>query len=668
SFRLLKGNPENALTERYSIVLTEGMVDKYFENEEPMGKLILIAGTRTAMTVTGVMENIPQNSHMQFDFIIPIENMDYWWSEDFKDWGRMRFNAYVQLLDNVSGEEFSDKISDIVKQHHPETGITRTWLQPLRDVHFNPVLSQDIENFGKSNIIYIYALSILAAILLLIACINYMNLSTARSVYRSKEIGVRKVTGAYRSDIIKQVFTESIISSGIAVLFSLILLYFSLPLFSEISGKQFSFGSLDKLYILFILIGIGTTSCLLSGSYPAFVLSAHKPLAILKKAVNKEDFRDVNLRKILVITQFSFSLIFIIGTFVIYDQLDFIRNKDLGYNKDHIIYFRGPRGDFESRPDVIKNELLQNPNVLSVTYAYPPRSLSWYTTDVSWEGKDPLNDYLMNVQPGDYDFLNTFDIELVEGRYFSKDFPGDESNYLLSETAVRVLGIESPVGKRFTYRGELQSENPEGKIIGVVKDYHLGSLHNELKPILIKYNSPFPYICAKLSPDNISETIGFFENKWKEFGEDRPFSYTFLDETISDFYRNERKIGQVFKYFTVIAVFIAFIGLFGLTIFMTEQRTKEIGVRKVLGATVKEIVLLLSRDFLKLIIISALIACPIGWILMNRWLQDFAYRVDIGLGIFVFSFMLSLIIMFVTVSYQTIKAALTNPVESLRYE
>ncbi len=668
SFKFLEGDPKTALNERYSIIITEDMAKKYFDDEKSLGKQLILTGTRTAMTVKGVIENIPKNSHLQFDFLIPIENMDYWWSEDFNNWERMRFNAYVQLIENTEGAEFSQKISDIVKRHYPETAITRTYLQRLKDVHFDSEFSQDEENFGKGNKTYVLALSALAVILILIACINYINLSTARSIYRSKEIGIRKTTGANRSDIIKQILVESTLLSFLTIVVSGVLIFLFLPIFSEISGKEFSYGYIETLMFLPILVGTGAAVCLLSSTYLAVIQSANGPIQALNKYINKQNSGENSLRRVLVVAQFSFSILFLISTFVIYSQLNYINNKDLGYNKDQIIYFYGPRGEMENSPESVKNELLQNPSILSVTYAYPPRSISWYTTDIDWDGKVPGTDHLINVQSGDYDYLKTFEIELVEGRYFSRDFAGDESNYLLSESAVSILGIKSPIGKRFTYRGELRSADPEGRIIGVVKDFHLGSLHNEIRPILIKFMPTFPFMCAKISPENIPGTIEFFENKWKEFGEVRPFSYTILDETINDFYRNERKIGQILKYFTFISGFIAFIGLFGLTIHIVEHKTREIGIRKVLGASVREIIIMLSRNLLVLIVIAAFIACPVGWMLMNNWLKDFAYRIELGPGIFIISLLISLFIALVTISYQTIRAGFSDPVKSLRNE
>ncbi|UCH94425.1 MAG: ABC transporter permease [Candidatus Aminicenantes bacterium] len=667
SFPFIKGDPKTALKDRYSIVITESMAKKYFGDVEPMGKVITLMGPRKDMKVTGVIRDVPRNSHIQFDYVFPLINMREWWREDLNSWERYRFHTYIEVNKNVSADDLSEKISGIIKRHFPGTN-TAVYLQSLKDIHLRSDFKWDQDNFEAGSIIYVYVLSLTALCILLVACINFMNLATARSANRAKEVGIRKIVGAQRRHIIKQFFGESIVLSFIALCVAIILVYIFLPVFNTLSGKQLKMGLFaGDIQVIIGIVVITLFTGIMAGSYPALLLSAMQPINVLKKIGSMGKPRGELLRKLLVVLQFIFIIILIIGTTVIYSQLDHIKNRDLGFDEDHVVHFSG-QGEFRRNIDAVKHELLQNPNIVSVAKAYPPISTLQGTTDVNWEGKNP--DVELMVHPGlvDYDYLKTFNMKMVQGRFFSKEFPTDTSNFVLNETAVKVMGIESPVGKRFSYRSSITNGEIKGIIIGVIKDFHQSSLHNEIEPLVLRlYNRPM-IINIKIRPEKVSKTISFIESKWKKFAPDYPFSYEFLDERIDSFYDAEGRIGSIFKYSTFLAMFIACLGLLGLLSFMVEQKTKEIGIRKVLGASEFSIVLFFLKSILKWVIAAIIIACPAAWYLMSLWLQNFSYRISISWLIFLFAGGVSLLLSLLTVSYQTIKAARTNPVDSLRYE
>jgi len=666
SFPFIKGEGKGALEERYSVILTEELAHKCFGDEDPIGKVMQMTGTD--LKVTGVIKNIPHNSHIQFDYIVPIINQTDWRKQDFKSWER-GCTLYIQLIKNSPGKNVSQQISGVVKEHHPESGSIVS-LQPLKKVRLYSHFIRDNLNVGKGNINYVYIFALTALCILLIACINFMNLSTARSGNRAKEVGMRKVAGAQRKDIIKQFFGESVLLSLIALLFALLFTYLVLPVFNNLSGKQLSLNVSGNILFIFSLIIISILTGIVSGSYPALFLSSFQPVRVLKGIVSIRTRSRSPLRKILVVAQFAFTIILLIGTTAIYNQLSFMENKDLGFDKENIITF-STSGKYRDNYESARVELLQNPNILNVTKAFPPgagRRIAAF----NWEGKDPSEEIALCPVPASFDFIETYNMEMVEGRSFSREFLTDSLNCIINETAARVMGLESPVGTRISFTGNRAVDywfnTREGIIIGVVKDYHNGSLHNEIPPLVIKFSPRAFVINVKINSENIAGTVSFLEKKWKEFVPGRPFTYNFFSDSIEGNYRSEERIGTIFRYFTFLAIFIACLGLFGLASFMAEQKTKEIGIRKVLGSSVSGIMLILSNEFTKWVLIANVIAWPAGYFVMNRWLQNFAYRIDLGIGIFLFSAVLALIIALLTTGYQTIKAASANPIDSLRYE
>jgi len=661
TFPFIQGDPKTALQDRYSVVITETMAQKYFGTEDPINKVIKIYGTD--FKVTGIIENILQNSHIRFDFIFPIVNMDDWWGDPLDSWTRdFRFFTYIQLEKGFSWLEVNGKITNTAQQHHPGSRTTKTYLQPFKDIYLHSHFRLDYSNLG--NLAYLYIFSLSALCILLIACINFMNLSTARSANRAKEIGIRKVIGARKNEIISQFYGESIIISFIALLLAVILTFLFLPVFNSLSGKHLTFYFWNDFKIIISLIGLTLVTGIISGSYPSLYLSSFIPVKALKNAGHAKTSNRSLLRKILVVVQFAIAISLIVVTIIMYNQLNFIKNKDLGFQKENIICFDAV-GGFGRNYEAVKNELLQNPNFISVTKSLSPTGLFGLNSnrrEINWEGKDPNKEIIILRWGVDYDYLKTYNMSMIEGRFFSREFSSDTSNYIINESAVKEMGIENPVGKRFSYDGR------EGRIIGVIKDFHQSSLRSRVYPLLLYLGGRSFTITARIIPANVQQTIQFLESKWEEHVPEYPFSYSFLDDTIDNFYRSEKRISTIFRYFTFLAIFISCLGLFGLASYIAEQKTKEIGIRKVLGASIPGVVLMLSRDFTRWILLANIIAWPVAYYFMDKWLRNFEFRAEIGLWIFILSAAFSLFIAFITVSFQTIKAAVQNPVDVLKYE
>lgn len=662
-FPFVKGNPKTALMDKFSVVITEAFAKKFFDDDEPMGKVLKIEGGD--YKVTGVIKNVPSNSHMQFDFMLPVINMEHAWGEDLKDWKReSRFPTYIQLEKNSSVSNVNQKISDIVTRHNPESK-SRLYLQPLKDVHLHSNFKNDKSNVAQGSITYIYIFSLVALCILLIACINFMNLSTARSENRAKEVSMRKVTGAQKKDIVIQFIGESIIFSFIALIFALILVYLFLPTFNSLSGKELGLDLSVKL--LGVLLVIALFTGIVAGSYPAFFLSSFQPLKVFTGISSLGKRRGTTLRKVLVMIQFAITIILIIATTVIDSQIHYINNKDLGMNAKNVLTF-WRRGDFGQKYDAVKNELLQNPNIVSITNGIPPRGTGGGTTNLSWEGKDPNEKIRMYRVLVDHDFLKTFGMKMAKGRFFSKELETDRTNYVLNEAAVEAMGVKSPVGMRFNFEDLFTRQPVEGTIIGVIKNFHQDSLHTRIPPLVLSICPRVFHISIRISPENVSETMRFLEDKWEKFVPGFPFVYEFLDERIGKYYAAENKAEKIIRYFTFITIFISCLGMLGLVSYVAQRRTKEIGIRKVIGAPTASIVLLLSKEYVKCVITALILASPIAWHVMSKWLENFAYRISISWLMFLLAGVMSLLLTLLIISYQTIKAARANPVDSLRYE
>jgi len=659
-FPFIKGDPKTALKDRYSIVLTEDLEQKIFGDEDGFGKIIQL--NNTDMTVTGIIENLPRNSHLYFTFAFPAINMTKWRESKLDEWTYTQFATYVVLRKDADTSEVNKKMMDIINKHLPDVQGS-VYLQPLKDLHLH---STHINTWmlaypNKGNITYVYLFSLTAFCILLLACINFMNLSTARYAARAKEVGMRKVVGARRSDLIKQFLGESTLLTFLALLIAVLLVELSLPTFTRLAGKEMSLLQSGNFRILVGLFIIALVTSLISGSYPAWFLSGFQPVKVFKNIELLGARRGGAMRKVLVILQFTFTIALIICTAVIYLQLHFMQNKDLGYDKEHIISFAG-YNDYETNFEAAKSELLQNPNILAACRGFPPPSGEWGTTEVDWEGKDPSVEVKIGRGSCSNDYLKVFNLKLAEGRFFSKELADDAQNWVLNETAIKAMGLENPIGKWFSYSGQ------KGTIIGILKDFHGASLHNPIAPIAMQPTQGF-FVFVKIKPENTAEVLSFLKIKWDKFvGSHIPFRYGFIDENIENWYRTEQRIGKIFRYFTILTVFIACLGLFGLASFMAERRTKEIGIRKVLGAGVSGIMLLLTKEFAKWVVVANVVAWPAAYLVSKQWLQGFAYRIELGWEIFVCSALVALAIAVGTVSYQALKAATANPVKALRYE
>ncbi len=659
-FPFIRGNPKTALNDRYSIVLNEDLGQKIFGDDDPMGKIVKL--NNTDMTVTGIIKNIPRNSHLHFTFAFPAINMTKWRESKMDEWDYSQFATYVILRKEANIADVNKKMMSIVKQHLPQLQ-GRVYLQPLKDIHLH---STGINTWmlaypNKGNILYVYIFSLTAFCILILASINFMNLSTARYATRAKEVGMRKVVGARRSDLIRQFLGESTLLTFLSLLIAALLVELMLPTFSRLAGKELSLIQSGNWHILVGLFIIAVVTSLFSGSYPAVILSAFQPVKVIKNIGQIGMSRGVTLRKVLVGLQFTFTIGLIICTAIIYRQLHFMQNRDLGYETEHIISFSA-YNDYEKNYEAEKSELLQNPNILAVCRGFPPPSGEWGTTEVDWEGRDSSVEVKIARGSCSYDYLKVFNLKIVEGRFFSPEYAQDNQNWVLNETAIKAMEMEDPIGKWFSFRDQ------KGIIIGILKDFHGSSLHNPIAPVAMQPGDGF-HMYVKYRSGNVAEILSFLKIKWDKFvGTHIPFRYEFVDENIKNWYRAEQQIGTIFRHFTVLTVFIACLGLFGLASFTAEQRTKEIGIRKILGAKVSGLVLLLVKEFANSVLIANLIAWPVAYFVARNWLRRFAYRIDLGLEIFLFSAVSALFIATMTVSYQAIKAATANPVDSLRYE
>jgi putative ABC transport system permease protein len=661
SLPFVKGNPKTALNDPRSLVITEGFAKKYFGNDDPMNKIVRF--TYDDFKVTGVIKNVPHNSHFWFDCIFPIVNVETFFGRDLKDWRNPNnFYTYIQVRKDTSREELEKKISGVINKHVPETK-TEIFLQPLTDIHLKSKFDGDRHNYKQGNIAYIYLLSLLALSILFIACFNYMNLSTARAADHAQGIALRKVVGASRMDIMKQFLGEAIILSFIALIFALILVFLLLPVFNDLANKHLTFDIFGKITSILGLIILMVVVAIIAGSYPALFLSSFQPIKILKNLGTTSTQSGAYFRKTLVILQFTVAIILILSTLVIYNQLVFLRTKPLGFNPHNVINFFSAH-QVEGHFNGIKSLFMSNPKVLDFCLGNAPMFIIGRgVDDVSWEGKDPDEKITIYPSDVDYGYIELYQMELVEGRSFSKEFSTDASAFILNETAVKAMGLKSPVGKR------LRVEDQEGTIIGVVKDYHHRSLHDQIMPVVLRLPYRGGTVSVRISPVNIPETLRFLENTWNKINRSPyPFIYNFADESIDELYQSEHKVGTIAQLAALITLLVSCLGLFGLTLYTSRQRTKEIGIRKVFGSSVSGIVWLISKEFMLGVMIAFIIACPLAWYVMNRWLQAFAYRVAIEWWMFVFTGVAALVIAFFTVSYQVIDAARTNPVDTLRYE
>jgi len=669
SFSLIRGDIYRVLDKPHTIVITRDMANRYFGTEDPIGKIIRL-DNREDFTITGIMENIPSNSHMSFEMLCSLETLFSHqpilrerWMGDFNNY------TYLLLREDLDPAIIESKFPALIDRHighilKAVEGNLEFFLQPVGDIHLHSNVVGEIG--GNSDIAYIYIFSAIVLFILLIACINFMNLSTARSAHRAKEVGMRKVLGSHRTQLIKQFLGESTTYSIIAFFLALLLVGLVLPVFRSISGAQIQFGFFGISWVLFILFGFIFFVGLVAGSYPAFFLSAFRPIRVLRGQA-ATGRKNSLFRNGLVVFQFSISIILIISTGIIMKQLKFMREQRLGFNKEHVVVLEIIDDSIRRSLDTIKAELKQHPGVVNVAITSHVPGQGARHNAFMREGSQYSESIMMGAISIDHDFIETLDMELVAGRNFSPEMITDQNqSVLINETASRQLGWDDPLGKRIT---ELTETEITKTVIGVVRDFHIMSLRNEIEPVVIENEpNPFNFVAIRIQPGRISETMDFLEKKWESIDFTGPFDYFFLDESFDSQYRAEERLRTLFSYFTMFAILIACLGLFGLASYTAEQRSKEIGIRKVLGASVSEVVLLLSRAFTKWVLIANLFAWPVSWFVMRRWLQNFAYRTELGITSFVFSGLLAFLIALMTVGYQAMKTARANPAEALKYE
>ncbi|UCE41457.1 MAG: ABC transporter permease [Candidatus Aminicenantes bacterium] len=669
TFPFLKGDPQTALEDPYSLIMTEKMARKYFGAEDPIGKVIRILSSRKqtiSFTVTGILEDIPRHSHLQFQIYLPFQALDemVWWVRDFEKWSDWSYFTYILTKPGITIPELNRKITDLVRQNDEGDDLTsKFFLQPLAKIHLHSHYKYDLAGHGDIRSIYIFA--IVAAFILLIACANFMNLSTARFSNRSREVGLRKTIGAHRTQLIKQFLGESLFFVLIALFVAFILIKLSLQLFNQLTGKPLELNMADLSFLLSLAAVIFFTG-LIAGSYPALFLSAFQPADVLKgtsRAFSKGAF----FRKFLVVLQFSLSIIIIICTTIVYNQLTFMRNKKLGFDKDNVIHLP-LSGTIHTNYDVIRNELLSNPHISAIAASDQLLTQIFRaSTGARAEGKDVCEHTSINFLTVDFHFLDTLDMKLSQGRLFSEEFPTDaDEAVIINRTLAKILGGENMLGKKlYNY-----SEGRTRRIVGIVDDFHFESLHSQVKPLMIvpKSSSDYKFMYVKIRPGRISSSLKFLRDTWKKYGSANPFEYNFLDQTVDQLYASEKRMGKIFLNFAFLAIFISCLGLLGLASFTAEQRTKEIGIRRVLGASSVNITYALTSDFSKWILAANVIAWPVAYFTMHKWLQNFAFKTDMNLWVFLLSGTLSLAIALITVGYQSAKAALANPADSLRYE
>jgi putative ABC transport system permease protein len=678
---VIKGDAKKGLSDPYSVMLTEDMARKYFGDQDPMNKLIQLENTKHDFKVTGIFKAFPANSHLHPQILMSFNTLKdssiYGEKQLQTNFGNNAFPTYLLFPPNYNVKRIEAQLPAFLDQYMHGPGQpgnakthlgTKLELQKLTDIHLRSHLDDEIEENGDINRVYIF--SAIALFILLIACINYMNLSTARSALRAKEIGIRKVIGAQRKEIISQFLSESVLVTWTAMILAIALTALLLPLVNKLSNQFLSINSLLHWQILLPLLAMPFIIGLISGIYPAVFMSSFLPVKVLKGML-KVGNSNISFRKVLVVVQFSISIILIVATTVVYQQLQYIQNKALGFNKDHILTV-GYDKSLGKQYDSFKGDLLKNASVKDVGRS--SRIPSGRLLDESGvnviEGASmqPVNIDLKYIT-ADYGFIPTYGMQMASGRNFSKAFSTDTNNFIINETAVQGLGWKNPqnaLGKDIKYGGA------QGKVIGVVKDFHFESLHQKIVPLIMSLPSLnsnyYNRMSIKIDGNNIKPAIAAIEETWHKYLPNTPFEFTFLDEKFAQLYNSEQEQGRLFTIFSCIAIFIACLGLFGLSAFTITQRVKEIGVRKVLGASVPQIVGELSKDFLKLVLISALIAIPIAWYSMSKWLLDFAFRINISWWVLLMAGVIALIIAFVTISFQSIKAALANPVKSLRSE
>jgi len=673
---MIEGDPKTALARPDGLVITQEAAEKYFGKADPMGKIIEVnTDSNRVFKVTGIIKNIPANSHFHFDMFGSLTS----WADSKSDsWMSSSYHTYLLLKPGADLKKIEARFPAMVKKYmgpqiQQQMGLSLEQftskgnslgfaLQPLKDIHLNSNTSNEFEPGGNAT--YVYIFGGVAIFMLIFACINFINLSTAGASKRAKEVGVRKVAGSGRFQLIKQFLLESVLITFFALFIAFVLVQLALPAFNNISGKHLSF----DLKPILAFIGLGLLVGLIAGIYPAFYLSSFKPIAVLKGKL-ATSHKNFGLRSGLVVFQFFISVALIIGTIVVYQQMKYIQNKDLGYNKEQLLtipnsYVLG------NNEHVFKQQMLRDPRIVNATMSwYKPAGPSNYNNALAY----PLGNNNLVVDGVDFhvdeNYIPTFGMQIVAGRNFSKDFKSDSTAIILNETAAIAFGWNNTnvVGKTIIRQNSDRGTNVPYHVIGVVKNFNFKSLHEAISPLFMSLE-PQGGLIFKIKTTDVAGLLATMKKNWNAYNTNEPFTYSFLDDLYNKTYAVEQKTGTVLNIFSLLTIFVACLGLFGLATYTAEQRTKEIGIRKVLGASVKQVTQMLSKEFVKLVLIASIIAFPVAWWAMNKWLQNFAYRINISWWVFAIAGLAALLIALLTVSFQAIKAAVANPVKSLRTE
>lgn len=660
-YSFIHGDARSALKEPRSIVLTESLAKKCFGDEDPMGRIMKIYEEN--YMVTGIIRDVQKNSHFHFHYMLPLTTVVEGRSGDLNDWKWDQAATYLLLKTGKRTRNIESKMAAVVSRHLPDARV-RLHLQPLTRIHLH---STEYNNWmvdypNKGNAASVWMLSTAAAGILLLACINFMSLSTARFDSRSKEIGLRKVVGARRIELIRQFLGESTLMTFIAFLAGLLLVSGFLPAYNRLTGKALTLSAMGKVEVLAGLAGIIGLTSLLAGFYPAVFLSSFRPAAVMKSVSALKNHGKGMFRKGFVVFQFAATITLMIFTLVVAGQMHYIQNHELGCDPSLLVSCQPSRQGYGAY-DAFKNELLRNPDILAVTRAMSPfRVNARGTKRVDWEGKDPTTEVEFRGLAGGYDFQKVFGLTMAEGRFFDPELSDNQNSWVLNETAVRLMEMEHPIGRWFSLNGR------RGRIIGVVMDFHAAPLHETIMPMAIRFFVLFPQYFIRVREGSMSQSLQFINMTWDKFEPEKPFQYELVRDNLEKWYDHERRVGTVFRYFTIVTILISGMGLVGLASFMAERRTKEIGVRKVLGASVMDIVVMLSGNLMKWVLLANCFAWPLAWILGFRWMQGFAYRFDMGIWIFLVSSLTAVVIALVSTGMKTWVTAKANPVDVLRYE
>ncbi len=663
SFPLVKGDAAAVLADPSSVVLTETTVKKYFGNEDPLGK-VLTVNNAIGLRVTGVARDVPMNSTIRFDMLYPYELLKSRGRTN-ESFGTNSILTFVELRPEASVPAVNDKIRGFLKQRVPQS-VTELVLFPYTRIHLHQYFGYDPSAVAVR---YVYVFSLIAAFVLLIACINFMNLATARSASRAKEVGLRKVVGAVKRHLIVRFYSESLTYAFLSLFIALLLVRLILPWFNALSGKDLPLDFWTNGQVLAGIAAITLLTGFLAGSYPAVFLSAFRPVQIFKGGL-KAGTASVLFRRVLVVVQFALSVFLIVGTVVVYRQMQYMKTKALGFDKEQVIFME-LRGNTGASFEALRNEFRKDSRILGVTAGSDlPSNIGSNSSGVNWKGKDPAQQVLVGMSGVDYDYIDVLGIELVEGRNFSREFETDKTQaFLINEEVRKLMGKPEVAGEEFSFAGR------NGRVIGVMKNFHFETLQSKIEPLAIyltgqgpNQGGGFRYLMARLSPADLQGAVDFIGRAWTTVLPSYPFEVRFLDDQVDSMYRTEERASRLLRTFAFLAIFIACLGLFGLASFMAEQRTREVGIRKVLGASVPQVAVLLCREFFFLVLLANVLAWPVAYLMLDKWLKNYAYRISLSPLVFFFALAAALAVAIATVSFQAVRAALANPTNALKYE